>query len=176
VRPYLLIALGVAGGLWALTRTQRGADIAADTVGAVVNALTPRGIRNNNPGNIDWIANPASRWRGMIRKETAADVPPGVTPRFGVFDTAQNGVRAIGGELRASVKKGQTIEQAIHEWAPPVENDTGLYVRLVASAVGASPQARLTDAHVLPATLEIILHEQGKQPYNVADVARWIVS
>jgi hypothetical protein len=176
VRPYLLIALGAAGILWWLSRTQRGQVIAADVAGAVVNALTPRGIRNNNPGNIDWIPNATKRWRGMIRKETAADVPAGVTPRFGVFDTPANGVRAIGGELRASIRKGHTIAQAGNEWAPPSENDTGKYVQIMADAARANPNAPLTATMIPDIALAIIKHENGQQPYSPKDVAAWVNS
>jgi hypothetical protein len=179
----LTIAAVTAAIAFAVTRTAKGQAVATDAVAGVITAggvlvdrLTPRGIRNNNPGNIDWIPNIATRWRGMIRKETASDVPAGVTPRFGVFDTAANGWRALGGELGASIKKGQTIEQAIHEWAPPAENDTGAYVRVVADRIGAAPSTRLSTWMILPAGLAICQHEQGIQPYAVEDVAAWIAS
>jgi len=168
VRPYLLIALAGAGILYALSRTQRGQVVAADAVGAVVNALTPRGIRNNNPGNIRWIASPGARWRGMVRADADG---------FGVFDTPQNGVRAIGGELKASIRKGQTIAQAIYEWAPPSENNTARYVDVVAGAVGVAPETKLALAMVPKVAAAIIRHENGPGPwYSDADVAAWVNS
>ena len=181
----VLLVAGAAGLVaLAASRTDKGAAVAADVLGEISVAATKvgtalgfvRGIRNNNPGNIDWIPNPDARWRGMIRKETRDDVPPGVTPRFGIFDTAANGVRAIGGELRASIRKGHTIRQAINEWAPPVENDTGRYVTLFAKAVGAHPDARLTSEMIPAGTLEIIRHENGQQPYDPAAVHQWVNS
>lgn len=166
MRPYLLIALVGAGGLWALSRTQRGQAIAADVVGGIVSAVTPRGIRNNNPGNIDFIADARRAWRGQISSDG----------RFGIYDTPANGVRAIGGELKASIRKGHTIRDAIYEWAPPVENDTGRYVALVAAAVGVSADSRLTVDMIPRAALAIIQHENGQQPYKPADVAVWVNS
>lgn len=163
---YLLLALGGSGVLWLLSRTEKGAAAVVAVTDTVAKALTPRGIRNNNPGNIEWIQNSAARWRGMVSADG----------RYGIFDTAANGVRAIGGELAASIRKGQTIEQAIHEWAPPTENNTAAYVAAVARAVGVAPSVKLARAHIPAATLAIIKHENGIQPYNPADVAAWVFS
>jgi hypothetical protein len=172
---YLLLGLAAAGVLWWLARSRRGEAAAADVLeevvttarrvgAAVATALTPRGIRNNNPGNIDYSPVPAARWRGTI----------GSDGRFAIFDSPANGVRAIGGELKASIRKGQTIREAIHEWAPPVENDTGLYVNQVARAIGVDPDARLTLDMLPAAALAIIRHENGQIPYDPADVAVWV--
>ncbi len=165
MRAYLLIGgLVGAGVLYALSRTDRGQAVAVDVVGAAVNALAPRGIRNNNPGNIEWIDSPATRWLGMVARDG----------RYGIFDTPAHGVRAIGGELKASIRKGQTIAQAITEWAPPVENNTAAYISAVAASVGASPASKLTTAMLPAMALAIIKHENGQQPYNPADVAAWV--
>lgn len=169
-RNILVLALLGACGLYLLARTQRGQSLAADAVGGVVSAarnLTiPRGIRNNNPGNIEYIADPARAWRGQIGRDG----------RFAIFDTPENGVRAIGGELRASIRKMQTLYQAIAEWAPPHENDTDAYAAAFAKAIGAPVHARLTLAMVPKGTAGIILHENGQQPYSTADIARWVNS
>lgn len=130
------------------------------------NALTPRGIRNNNPGNIEWIEAPAKRWRGMVRADG----------RYGVFDTAANGVRAIGGELRASIRKGQTLAQAIAEWAPPTENNTDAYQRAVSSETGILPDTKLAAHHLAAVATAIIKHENGVQPYAWEDVVVWVNS
>ena len=52
---------------------------------------TTRGIRNNNPGNIDY--NPRNDWAGQIGLELKVG---NSTPRFARFDTAENGIRALG--------------------------------------------------------------------------------
>lgn len=166
-----LFGIGAVCLLWALTRTRRGQAVAegvavtAQRVGrAVASAILPRGIRNNNPGNIDYSPVASQRWRGTV----------GSDGRFAVFDSAANGVRAIGGELKASIRKGQSIRQAIHEWAPPVENDTDRYVSIVARAIGANPDA-LLKLDMLPAAAgAIIRHENGINPYDPADVAEWV--
>lgn len=164
--PALLWILGSAAGLWLLSRTERGQVVAADVVGAVKNALTPRGIRNNNPGNIEWIATASKRWRGMV----------GQDGRYGVFDTAANGIRAIGGELRASIARGQTLAQAIAEWAPATENNTNAYQRAVSSETGILLDTRLATHHVAAVAAAIIKHENGVQPYAWDDIVRWVNS
>lgn len=152
--------------LYALSRTERGQVVAADAAGAVVNALLPRGIRNNNPGNIEWIEDLAHRWRGMISKDG----------RYGVFDTAANGIRAIGGELKASIRKGQTLGQAITEWAPPPENNTAAYIADAVAGTRSNADSRLVVSMLPALALVIIKHENGQQPYNVADVTAWVNS
>jgi hypothetical protein len=161
-RPWWLPAANAIGAL------NTGAAAVVETV---KNAFLPRGIRNNNPGNIEWIFDVKRRWRGMVGRDAQA-------PRYAVFDTPANGVRAIGGELKASFRKGQrTVRAIINEWAPPTENDTSAYVQHVAALLAVQPDAVLeTRAALLPLTLAIIRHENGQQPYNPADVAEWINS
>lgn len=51
--------------------------------------MTARGVRNNNPGNIDF--NPRSDWVGQLGLEVRA-----AKPRFARFDTPENGIRVLG--------------------------------------------------------------------------------
>jgi hypothetical protein len=182
----LWLALVAVAALALGTRTRRGrviieevTDAAAPVLEEVVvtarrvameaaRALLPRGIRNNNPGNIRWIPNERARWRGMIGQEG----------NYGIFDTPANGIRAIGGELRASIRKGQTtVREIINEWAPPFENNTDAYVRAVARALGVQPDQSFNVASRIPdLAIAIIRHENGQQPYNPADVAAWVNS
>lgn len=169
MRAALPIALGVAAAAFVASRTERGRVVAADVAGAVVSALTPRGIRNNNPGNIEWIEDPARRWRGMIGRDG----------RYGVFDHPSNGVRAIGGELRANWRRGQnTVRAIISEWAPSIENDTASYMRDVAAELGLDPvtgvDLPLSSSRIPELAAAIIKHENGVQPYALADIALWV--
>lgn len=65
-----------------------GGGIVLPTTAQLNNTNLPRGIRNNNPGNIKASAN---AWKGKIGKDAGG---------FEVFDTAQNGLRAMGILLR----------------------------------------------------------------------------
>lgn len=87
-----------------------------------------RGVRNNNPGNIDY--NPANKWVGQL------GIEQGKNPRFALFDTPENGIRALGKLLQTyRTKYGlKTVGGIISRWAPGVENDTAAYVRAVEGA------------------------------------------
>jgi hypothetical protein len=165
MRPAYALALGVAVATLVASRTERGRVAVGDAAEAVVKALTPRGIRNHNPGNIEWIADPAKRWRGMVGKDG----------RYGVFDTPANGVRAIGGELRANFRRGQnTVRDIIGEWAPPTENDTTSYMRHVAAELRVDVDTPLSSSRIAELAAAIIKHENGVQPYALADLALWV--
>lgn len=119
---------------------------------------TPRGIRNNNPGNIDWSS--ANNWVGQLGRET------GVTnPRFVRFDTIENGIRALSKNLLTYFGRGlDTVREIISTWAPPNENNTSAYVNAVARELGVSPDQSLNlrDANTLEGlTTAIIKHENG---------------
>jgi len=125
----------------------------------------PRGVRNNNPGNIDF--NPKNKWRGQIGLEEGVS-----NPRFARFDTPQNGIRAIAKLLLNYHKKGfTTVQMMINRWAPPNENDTGAYVKAVALVVGVQPTEHipaLSLFQLVQMTQAIIRHENGYEPYNRA--------
>ena len=126
---------------------------------------TPRGIRNHNPGNID---RTKERWQGMADDQSGDE-------RFIVFKTPEYGIRAIGKILLSyRAKHGlHTVRGIINRWAPPVENDTGAYVRSVAKALGIQPDDEIDVRkleYALPLTIAIIIHENGRQPYTTAQL------
>ena len=120
----------------------------------------PRGLRNNNPGNI---RRSKIKWRGLAEKQ--ADIA------FVVFSEPFWGIRALAKILLTYAREHQldTVEKIIHRWAPPVENDTGAYARSVAAALGVEINTRLrVENSVVLAnfTKAIIKHENGEQPYE----------
>lgn len=124
----------------------------------------PRGIRNNNPGNIDYNKN--NNWRGQIGIETSA-----INPRFAKFDTPENGIRALAKLLLnyQRLHKLNNVREIINRWAPPVENVTSAYVAECARALGvaADEVINLSDSRLLKLlTVAIIRHENGSQPYS----------
>ncbi len=84
-----------------------------------------RGIRNNNPGNIDY--NPANNWQGQLPRDKSTE------PRFCRFDTPENGIRALGKLLQTYQRKYglKTVKAIINRWAPSIENNTDAYVKSV---------------------------------------------
>jgi len=127
---------------------------------------TPRGIRNNNPGNID---RTAEKWQGMAADQSSDS-------RFVVFSAPVWGLRALAKVLLSYQRKHglRTPAAIIGRWAPPVENDTGAYARQVAKAlgVGVGDQIDLQQPETLQRILPaIVQHENGQQPYPAALIA-----
>jgi len=119
---------------------------------------TPRGIRNNNPGNI---RDSNDKWQGLARIDN--------DDQFSVFEDATWGIRALASILITyqDRHKLRTIRTIIGRWAPPVENDTGAYVNAVALACGVAADQYI-DLHkyevLCPLVEAIIRHENGKGP------------
>jgi hypothetical protein len=100
----------------------------------------PRGIRNNNPGNIK--KNPANNWQGQITN--------GTDSTFVQFQYFAFGVRAMLVLLRNYIAGGHnTIEKIINRWAPAgVDNNpTSSYVAQVAFSTGINPRAPISFAN-----------------------------
>lgn len=116
----------------------------------------PRGIRNNNPGNLE---RGKDRWLGMSADQSS-------DPRFLVFDKPEAGIRAlmrvlINYQERNDIK---TLRAAINRWAPDGENNSAAYVQHVARLTGLDPDESLDflDPFIcLALTKAIIRHENG---------------
>lgn len=96
----------------------------------------PRGIRSNNPGNIDF--NKANDWLGQLPFD------PLIESRFARFDKPENGIRALGKLLRNyRTKYGlDTVKGLINLWAPSNENDTAAYVAAVKTVSSRQPPSQ----------------------------------
>ncbi len=121
---------------------------------------TPRGVRNNNPGNIDR-TNVA--WQGEDRSAAAL----ASERRFCVFATPEAGFRALAKTLITYQRKHglRTVKEIINRWAPPVENNTAAYVHRVADEVGVGGSEIISLSR--PVTLfrlvrAIARHENGR--------------
>ncbi|HHS9759002.1 TPA: structural protein [Klebsiella pneumoniae] len=122
---------------------------------------TPRGIRNNNPGNIRW----GDDWQGLVSESQRTD------KSFCQFKTPEYGIRAMIIILRNYQRKYglSTVSGIIKRWAPPNENNTQAYINSVAKATGVSPDQRIDtkDSRFMMKLLQaIIQHENGQQPYG----------
>lgn len=124
---------------------------------------TPRGIRNNNPGNLD----KGSPWQGLVANPDE--------PRFCTFKDPVWGIRALAVTLityhdKRRAKDGSsidTIREVIERWAPPNENNTDAYINEVSKAVGVTADM-IIDLHdydiLRPLVEAIIRHENGRGP------------
>lgn len=139
----------------------------------------PRGIRNNNPGNIDY--NPRNQWQGQLGLED------GYRPRFAKFSEAKWGIRALAklllnyrgkdGMPNVGGKGIDTVLEIINRWAPASENNTLAYAAAVAKRLGVKPNETIdiADPSVLKqVVLGIIQHENGQNPYDDATVSEGI--
>lgn len=114
-----------------------------------------RGIRQNNPGNI----RPGQGFRG----ET------GTIDNYCVFDTAHNGIRAIGIDLLTKMERAvDTVREIVTVYAPPAENDTEAYIRDVCRRTGFKDDDILNLNHLdvlVPFVRAVVFHENGSCPY-----------
>ena len=82
----------------------------------------PRGLRNNNPGNI---RRSNDQWQGLSPEQT--------DPQFFQFTAPEWGYRALIKTLQTYRRKHglQTIAELISRWAPANENNTAAYISSV---------------------------------------------
>lgn len=141
--------------------------------------MAARGVRNNNPGNIDY--NARNDWQGQLPPN------PAIEKRFARFDTPENGIRALAKLLiNYRGKDGMpgigapgidTVRETINRWAPAAENDTEAYVQAVAASAGVAPNASIeirTQRILLGIVAAIIRHENGSMPYSASVVAEGV--
>lgn len=96
-----------------------------------MNQKLPRGIRNNNPGNIRHGAN----WQGLNPKGRDID------SAFCVFTAPIYGIRALA-KVLINYKKIHglnTVRTIVSRYAPPNENQTTAYIQSVAKQLGVYP-------------------------------------
>lgn len=127
----------------------------------------PRGIRNNNPGNIE-------------DGDFARSIPgyKGSDGRFAVYETPDDGLAAHATLLGSYGRKGlNTVEGVVGRWAPSSENDTGAYAQFVSKKLGVDPRAPLdmNDPKVLSTMAAAMAeHENGQPVAMAADTPPWM--
>lgn len=130
------------------------------------NSDEPRGIRNNNPGNIEERAGDRTRWQG----ERATDDDA----RFEEFETPEDGIRALAIVLLNYQRKHglKTVREIIWRWAPPGENNSKVYASYVARRVGVEVDdpVDLTDYATMEKFVRaIVRHENGNGPLGIGE-------
>jgi hypothetical protein len=123
----------------------------------------PRGIRNNNPGNLNFAG------------QAGATKEYGPNGRFAVFGSMQEGVAALVRQIGLYVKRGRnTIRKILEVYAPPGENNTNAYIAAVSKALGIGPDDALDTENaqqVMGLVRAITNHENGKGFVSDADIA-----
>jgi hypothetical protein len=128
-----------------------------------------RGIRNNNPGNIE----KGQNWIGLSDKPVNGQET--LDKRFDTFQSAVYGIRAIARVLIAYNDKHDihTIEGIVNRWAPAHENNVEAYIGSMADTANLPRNAVLDfyDYETMYALVTgIIKHENGKQPYSKGQI------
>merc|ERR1712061_412862 len=122
----------------------------------------PRGIRNNNPGNIRDFGIP---WEGLAGKDNAD---------FCKFKSAHHGLRALSRDMITKIGNGvNTVDKIISKHAPPNENDTSSYIKHVARVVSNGDRHKVLkadDITIASLVKTIVKHENGKMPYSDAEI------
>ena len=113
--------------------------------------MAPRGIRNNNPGNIR--NSDATDWKGEIAAGAKKD------DAFEEFKDMAHGYRALIRLLQNYRRKHglQTVADFINRWAPRTENNTSGYITRVCREMQALEpipsrniiKLQITDNHIL---------------------------
>lgn len=128
-----------------------------------------RGIRNNNPGNIEY--NESNKWQGETGVEEKG--------RFTTFDSPEMGIRALtkllinkasGKASSTGGKKLETVRELIASHAPDFENDVDAYVDAIGGLDPDSP-LDVNDTDTMFKLIKgIIKHENGGVPYDDATI------
>ncbi len=125
----------------------------------------PRGIRNNNPGNLNYVG------------QNGATLEEHATPRFARFNSAFEGFAALGKQIKAyyngtskaaGYQKLQSVEDIISRFAPASENNTQAYINKLSKmlGVGRGDSLNIQDPQVLATLMNGITQiENGKNPY-----------
>ncbi|HGM5304553.1 TPA: lytic transglycosylase [Serratia marcescens] len=125
----------------------------------------PRGIRNNNPGNLNYVG------------QNGATLEDHTTPRFARFNSAFEGFAALGKQIKAyyngtskaaGYQKLQSVEDIISRFAPASENNTQAYINKLSKmlGVGRGDSLNIQDPQVLATLMNGITQiENGKNPY-----------
>ena len=127
----------------------------------------PRGLRNNNPGNI-------RRNSDVFQGE----VNPSRDQQFKQFKTMAHGYRAVFKILSNYHRayKLTTIRKMIGRWAPENENNTDAYVSLVSSyaGIGSDDQININDREqMIRIVAGMSKVENGREPDMSDVIAGW---
>lgn len=136
--------------------------------------MTPRGIRNHNPGNL----RNGQPWQGLAPNQT--------DPEFCQFQAPEWGIRALVRTLITYQDKHgiRTIRGIVNRWAPAdgtrpdgttYQQDSLAYADHVSRQTGFGLDEQI-DVHqyryIKPLVKAIILHENGQQPYPARVIIR----
>ncbi|MFA6897249.1 MAG: hypothetical protein WCQ96_03115 [Patescibacteria group bacterium] len=89
--------------------------------------------KNNNPGNLRFVG-----------QQGATQGVGG----FARFETPEAGYQALIGQIQLDASRGLTVSQFVNKYAPPSENNTGLYITQFNNALGSNSSTLLSSLDV----------------------------
>ncbi|EBG0050129.1 hypothetical protein VQ196_000153 [Salmonella enterica] len=123
----------------------------------------PRGVRNNNPGNLNYVGQAGATKEG------------GANGRFAVFPSMAHGISALYKQIQLYFKRGiNTISSIVNKYAPAGDgNDVASYISALVNATGKGANDAL-DAGDTPTIARlmkgIVDHENGKGYISSSDI------
>lgn len=129
------------------------------------NTSLPRGLRNNNPGNIRF--SNANAWLGKIpfaQNRDYSGSPSNIVREFEQFVDIRHGLRAKMIIIYNYINAGHnTIEKIITRFAPPIENNTASYIATVVNMTGIAKHIPivLTESTLVALCKAILFVENG---------------
>lgn len=123
----------------------------------------PRGIRNNNPGNLNYAG------------QQGATMESGEGGRFAVFESMQHGVAALYKQLQLYFKRGiNTLSSIVKTYAPASDNNNvDAYISALSKATGKGANEVLDsgDTATMARLMKgIVDHENGKGYISSSDI------
>lgn len=150
-RLWTLLGIAAAAvGLWLYSRTSSGTRALGAAVDEIASSI--RGIRNNNPTNLE---DAGIKWQGMV----------GTDGPYCVFDTMENGIRAAALNLRNYWRLHgiNTVDGIVRRWSA---TDQDAYVSHVSGWIGVDAQEALDmeDAGVRTQILQAMTRQEEGLP------------
>jgi preprotein translocase subunit SecE len=129
----------------------------------VDNRNAPRGIRNNNPGNLNFAG------------QAGAEKEGGENGRFAVFGSMQEGIAALYRQLQLYFKRGvNTLSDIVNKYAPAGDNNNvGAYISALSAATGKGANEALdpNDTGTISRLMKgIVDHENGRGYISSSDI------
>lgn len=123
---------------------------------------SPRGIRNNNPGNLNYAG------------QSGAHLESGANARFAAFNSMEQGISALATQLQLYASRGiDTVRGIISKYAPKGENNTEAYIKTIMKKLGVGDNQRLNlnDQNVLRELISgISTVENGAGKISIAQI------
>jgi hypothetical protein len=140
--------------------TEAGARIEGISAPAPGGASLPRGLRNFNPGNLNFAG------------QTGASKEGGPGGRFAVFHSMAEGMAALNRQLDLYAGRGvNTIEKIVKTYAPASENNVGAYISALAKVTGRGATDTLGPADRSNLIRGIVEHENGRGAWDTVQMA-----